>query len=102
MFVQDDGSASGVLQLIHGLQSYPGARGRNRDRVRTFGYEGDVESMGIATITSNDDQLAIAVDGIMSGMMLQEERGTQFEAFEDEPTTSPCSQLWNVARPALH
>jgi hypothetical protein len=29
--------------------------------------------------------------------LLQEDRGTQFEVFEDDPTKS-----WNVARPTLH
>jgi hypothetical protein len=33
------------------------------------------------------------------GGLLQEERGMQFNFFEDEP---PKSQLWNVARPTLH
>jgi hypothetical protein len=36
------------------------------------------------------------------GCLLQEERGTQVEVFEDEPAKSQGSQLWNVSRPTIH
>jgi hypothetical protein len=65
MFFWDGNSATGVLQLIHGLQSYPGAPGRSRDRMRTFGYEGGVGGVDIATIAFDEAQLAITVNVIV-------------------------------------
>jgi hypothetical protein len=67
IFVQDGDSVTGVLQLLHGLQSYSEAHGRSRDRVWSFGYEGDVEGMGIITITFDREQLTITAEGIVTG-----------------------------------
>jgi hypothetical protein len=53
VFVHYGSSAMGVLQLVRGLQSYPGAPGRIRDHMDTFRYEGDIAGVDIATIAFN-------------------------------------------------
>jgi hypothetical protein len=65
MCVQDGASPIGVLQLVHGLQSYPGAHGCSRDHIQSFGYEGDIESMDISTTALNQEQLVFTVDVIV-------------------------------------
>jgi hypothetical protein len=41
IFVQDEGSANGVLKLVHGVHSFPGAPGQTRDRMTTLAFEGN-------------------------------------------------------------
>jgi hypothetical protein len=67
LFVKDGGSTDGILQLVHGLQLYPGVPGHSRDQLQNFGYEGDVMGVNVATIAFNEMQLVIIRDVIMPG-----------------------------------
>jgi hypothetical protein len=70
LFVQDGDSATGVLRLIHGMQSYPGAPGRSRDRMWTFVFEDTWTVLMWLPLhsTSHDNlQLVIKRDTIVPG-----------------------------------
>jgi hypothetical protein len=69
MVIQYGNLETGVLQLVYGIQSYPGAPGRSRDRMRTFGYEGGVSGVDITTIDFDEEQLVILANMVMSGIM---------------------------------
>jgi hypothetical protein len=43
-------SPTGILKLLNGLASYPGTPGRPRDRMKVFGYKGDVSGVDISTV----------------------------------------------------
>jgi hypothetical protein len=78
--VQDAGSATGVLKLVHGVHSFPGAPGQTRDRITTLAFEGDVSGVDICTVAFEPKQLAIMADGNVPGSM---ERVMQL--LNDEP-----------------
>jgi hypothetical protein len=67
IFVPDGDSPTGILKLLHGLASYPGTPGRSRDRVKVFGYEGDVSGVDISTVAFSSQQLHITPDVIFPG-----------------------------------
>jgi hypothetical protein len=80
IFVQDAGSATGVLKLVHGVHSFPGAPGQTRYRMTTLAFEGDVSGIDICTVAFEPKQLEIMVDANVPGSM---ERVMQL--LNDEP-----------------
>jgi hypothetical protein len=52
---------------LHGIQLFPGIPGQNRDRLKTFTFEGDVVGVDMATIAFDPSQLAITDDIIVPG-----------------------------------
>jgi hypothetical protein len=80
IFVQDAGSATGVLKLVHGVHSFPGSPGQTRDRMTTLAFEGDVSGVDICTVAFEPKQLEIMVDVNVPGSM---ERVMQL--LNDEP-----------------
>jgi hypothetical protein len=69
IFVQDKSSATGVLNLVHGVHSFPGAPGQTRDRMTTLAFEGDVSGVDICTVAFEPKQLGIMADGNVPGSM---------------------------------
>jgi hypothetical protein len=67
VFVPGEDSASGVLRILHSVQSYPGAPGVSPDRMKTFCLEGDVSGVDIATAALDEQQFAITVDVVLPG-----------------------------------
>jgi hypothetical protein len=62
IFVQGASSATGVLKLVHGVQSFPGAPGQTRDRMTTLAFEGDVSGVDICTVAFEPKQLEIMAE----------------------------------------
>jgi hypothetical protein len=67
VFVPDESSPTRVLRVLHGIQLFPGIPGQNRDRLKTFAFEGDVVGVDMATIAFYPSQLAITDDIIVLG-----------------------------------
>jgi hypothetical protein len=55
------------MKLLHGLVSYPGTPGHPCDRMKVFGYEGDVSGVDISTVAFSSQQLDITPDFIIPG-----------------------------------
>jgi hypothetical protein len=57
VFVKDDESAWGHLEVAHGIQPYHGIPGRHtQDRKIPFGFEGDVTGVDISTVALDKAQ----------------------------------------------
>jgi hypothetical protein len=54
---------------VHGIYSYDGDPSHNRDRMRTFGYEGDVSGVDITNNAFYEEPLVITVDVVMPGTL---------------------------------
>jgi hypothetical protein len=67
VFVSDQDSPSGRLQLLHSFDSFPGEPGQSRDRMQAFCFEGDVRGVDIATVGFDEHQLAITADVVVPG-----------------------------------
>jgi hypothetical protein len=52
---------------LHGIQLFPGIPGQNRDRLKTFTFEGDVVGVDMATIAFDPSQLAMTDNIIVPG-----------------------------------
>jgi hypothetical protein len=69
ILVQDAGSATGVLKLVHGMHSFPGSPGQTRYRMTTLALEGNVSGVDICTVAFEPNQLEIMDDGNVPGSM---------------------------------
>jgi hypothetical protein len=71
IFTPDGDSPTGVLRVLHGVHLFPGMPGRNRDRMKNFAFEGDVEGVDAATIAFDKAQLAITADIVVPGSIVR-------------------------------
>jgi hypothetical protein len=68
VFVKDDESASGHLEVAHGIQPYHGIPGRHtQDRKIPFGFEGGVTGVDISTVALDKAQWEITASVNISG-----------------------------------
>jgi hypothetical protein len=68
VFFKDDESASGHLEVAHGIQPYHGIPGRHiQDRKIPFGFEGDVTGVDIPTVALDKSQWKITALVNISG-----------------------------------
>jgi hypothetical protein len=58
MFVQHERSATGVLEVLHGFEDFPGVPGKTcRDRKHLFCYVGDVLDVDLHTVAFYEEQM---------------------------------------------
>jgi hypothetical protein len=68
VFVQGGGSPTGLLQVIHGIQNFPGLPGRpSADRRQTFAYLGEVVGIDAITIAFDEECRGITDSVIVPG-----------------------------------
>jgi hypothetical protein len=68
VFVHGGGSPTGLLQVLHGVQNFPGLPGRpSADRRQTFAYLGDVVGIDAVTVAFDEECLGTTDSVIVPG-----------------------------------
>jgi hypothetical protein len=68
IFVHGGGSPTGLLQVLHGVQNFPGLPGHpSADRRQTFAYLGDVVGIDAVTIAFGEECLGTTESVIVPG-----------------------------------
>jgi hypothetical protein len=82
VFVRDGSSRLGWLELMPGIQSYPGEPGRSCDCLVTSTNIGDVIGMDIVMVAFNHNQLAITADILVPGSITRVQKLLKEEPLE--------------------